>query len=354
MRDLPVKFVNLGEDRGFGNLVGIQPFLTPQSYRNRQEFASTLTATMTAAAEEGLIHPNTVVVFPEYIGLFLYLADEFPWVYRAKTLQEAIARSLVDEKIWIGALGLKYPHGKRLKGIQAELMRLKARTAVQHYQEVFSHLARQFRVTIVAGSIPLPEPRVEDGLLTISPGAHPWKGMQNVSAVFHPDGRLDPQLVIKKEPTREEESDLWVAPQPAAPQPIFNTPAGRLGVLICADSWHPQNYLGLDRPDLIAVPGAGFEGDKWSRPWNGPNAASGTEFPHDPDDVGRITEGEAWMQYTLPAYAESIGARGAVTSFLQGRLWDMSPSGQPILWREGFSKTVAPHERGHTISSVWL
>src|SRR5690606_2167397 len=66
MRDLPVKFLNLGEDRGFGNLVGIQPFLTTQSYRNRQEFASTLTATMTAAAEEGLLNPNTVVVFPEY------------------------------------------------------------------------------------------------------------------------------------------------------------------------------------------------------------------------------------------------------------------------------------------------
>ncbi|HEY63838.1 MAG TPA: hypothetical protein G4O02_04650 [Caldilineae bacterium] len=41
--------------------------------------------------------------------------------------------------------------------------------------------------------------------------------------------------------------------------PAFDTPAGRLGVLICADSWYPQACEAMrdHSVEMIAVPWAG-------------------------------------------------------------------------------------------------
>jgi hypothetical protein len=351
VRETPVKVVEMGEDLGRGNLLGIQPYLRAKNFRNRQEFAAVLTAALHSAGERGLLNPGTIAVFPEYIGLFLYLADEFPWVYRAKTMEMAGIRALIDEKFWLAALGLKYPNGQRLAGIRSELMRVKARGAARHYQAVFSHLARQFGITIVAGSIPLPSPSVVSGRLEVS--GHPWTDMENVTGVFAPDGSLFPELVRKQEPTRKEAASLRIKPSSGA-LPIFRTPMGRLGVLVCADSWHPSAWAGLDRPDFVAVPSAGFEADKWERPWGGPDAASGASFPHDAADVGVISEGEAWMKYALPLGVEQSGARAGVNVFLQGQLWEMTPGGHAIGVREGRAQAVPAGVGVTSLVSVWL
>lgn len=351
MRETPVKVIELGEDLGRGNLLGVQPYLRTRNFRNRQEFAAALTAPLHAAAERSLLSPGTTVVFPEYIGLFLYLADEFPWVYRAATLEAAGVRALIDEKIWLIALGLKYPDGEKMDGIRSELMRVKARSAASHYQAAFSHLARQFGITIVAGSIPLPAPQIIEGRLT--PSGHPWVDMENVTAVFAPNGSIHPRLVRKQQPTKEEARSLWIKPVEEA-SPIFNTPAGRLGVLICADSWHPSAWEGLDRPDFVAVPSAGFEADKWTRPWGGPDAASGADFPHDPADVGKISEGEAWLKYALPGQIGASTAAAGVNVFLQGELWDLRPGGQAIGVRGPLVRSVPRSGPESLLMNVWL
>lgn len=307
---------------------------------------------MTEAASMGLLGPKTVVVFPEYIGFFLYLADEWPWVYRSNKLEEAGIKAVLDEKIWITLLGIKYPDGKRMRGIQSELLRLKAQTALSHWSFAMSHLARTYGVTVVGGSIPLPAmPSIEDGEIVLDPKGHPWRGMVGVSAVWLPGGKLAGPLTIKRHPTSQEHQELWMAPQPEGALPVHETPAGRLGVLICADSWYPDTWQALDRPDFVAIPGFIPGWEAWTGPWGGYDAAPGDTVVDTTTDA--ISEREAWMRHTLPTQIQQTTAYAGVTTFLRGPLWDLGTSGQPLIHREGLNR-VLDDLPAPGFANVWL
>jgi hypothetical protein len=187
------------------------------------------------------------------------------------------------------------------------------------YQSVFSRLAKKYGVTIAAGSILLPEPRVEDGQVRAGKGP-----LYNVCAVFRPDGRADAQLVKKAYPIDSEQP--FVAKGSAREIPAFDTPAGRLGILICADSWFPEavermRALGVE---ILAVPSFDRPSENWSQPWTG---YSGFDAPDDvdPADVGRLLGFQAWDRYALEGRFARSGARVGMNLFLYGVLWDLSP-----------------------------
>ena len=64
-----------------------------------------------------------------------------------------------------------------MQGIVAERMKRKAARAAAIHHEVFSGIAKQYGVTVVAGSIPLPGPQIIDGHLTVDRQAHPFRGV---------------------------------------------------------------------------------------------------------------------------------------------------------------------------------
>ncbi len=349
---MSLSVASLGEDRGRGNLLGIQARMEPFDFRSRINYLAPLNQWLTDARSVGLIGPKTIVVLPEYIGFFLYLADEWPWVYRSDTLEQAGIKAVLDEKIWITLLGLKYPSGKRMQGVQAELLRLKAQSALDHWSFAMAHLAQSHAVTVVGGSIPLPAtPTVVDGRIELEPKSHPWRGMVGVSGVWLPSGEMAGPLTIKRHPTSQEHQQLWMAPQPDGPLPVHETPAGRLGVLICADSWYPDAWQALDRPDFVAVPGFIPGWNAWQGAWGGYDAAPGDQAVVPATE--QITEREAWMRHTLPTQIQQTTARAGVTTFLRGPLWDLGTSGQPIIHLEGRSRVLDDLE-SPGLANVWL
>jgi hypothetical protein len=66
------------------------------------------------------------------------------------------------------------------------LLRMKAEQMAADYQSLFGGLAREFGVTLQAGSILLPEPRIDDDGQLHSGSGPLW----NLSLVFGPDGRI--------------------------------------------------------------------------------------------------------------------------------------------------------------------
>jgi hypothetical protein len=215
------------------------------------------------------------------------------------------------------------------------------------YQSVFSGLAQRYGITIAAGSILLPDPLIIDGEVTAGKGP-----LYNVSAVFKPDGKTHPNLSFKVFPINTELP--FITPASLARQPLFETPAGKLGVLICADGWYPQLYgqLKVLGVDFVVVPSFATGTDQWDIPWAGYNGAL-TPVDVNYKDVGRLTEGEAWRKYALAGRLSQAGAHAGANVFLHGDLWDMrSDSGQTLMVNE--TGVTESRSKGGAILNLWL
>lgn len=100
----------------------------------------------------------------------------------------------------------------------------------------------------------------------------------NSAVVIGPDGNVIPGVLPDGEaipayrknfiseyrwPTGENDEKYYFSPGPG--YPIFDTPKGRVGVLVCYDRWFPEGYrvLALRGAEMVFVPvaSAGFVGD---------------------------------------------------------------------------------------------
>ncbi len=333
-----------GDDRGRGNLLGVQPFMFPADYASEERFLLKLDGYLEAARREGWLNERTIVVFPEYLGTWLVVAGEKEQIYRARSIAGAM-RVVVLSNLFSLLPGLW--SAQAADRLRYALFRMKAARMAAIYHRVFSRLAARYAVTIVAGSIVLPSPQVRDGRLSAGEGP-----LYNVSAVYRPDGTAHASLARKAFPTAEELP--FIARAPVEELPVFDTPAGRLGVLVCADSWYPAPYevLRAKGVELITVPSYLSPDGIWQRPWKG---YSGAAAPDDVDvaDVGRLTEGEAWLKYALAGRIGRSGARYGINVFLRGRLWDLGADGHTIMV-SGSTVTEAKHVTGAALVNLWL
>lgn len=311
-----------GRDTGRGNMVGIQPFMDKRDYASQANFMARINAYFTLAKEQGWLSRQSIVILPEYIGTWLVTAGESPAVSSAATIPEAMR-----------LLALRHParflvellRAREQDRAAAALFRIKADSMARIYTATFADLARAYGVTVAAGSILLPNPRVVEGRVMAGRGA-----LYNTAFIFRPDGRAEDRFAQKYRPVYNELP--FITQAPVKDLPVFDTPAGKLGLLVCADSWYPEAYQRLKEQgaELIAVPSASSPGDIWENPWGG---YSGWPAPGDVDlsDVGKLTERQAWGKYALASRLGSAGARAGINVFLYGDLWDLNFTGG--LWR---------------------
>ena len=347
MDDLSVPNLHqLGDDRGRGNLLGIEPYMIPQDYASQESFSKKLNGYLLAAQRENWLNEKTIVLFPEYLGTWLVLAGESEKIFQSATL-EAAERALVFHH---PLMFTSYFFKSKEKGrAEAAFFRMKARVMAGIYHNVFSQLARDYAVTIVAGSIVLPAPQISSRQLVPTDGP-----LRNSGVIYQPNGEPHPHLICKAFPTAKELP--FTAPASTNDISSFDTPAGRLGVLICADSWYPEAYVPLkeQRIDLLAVPSYDVNGtNKWNQPWLG---YDGWQAPADVDvnDIKKITEAQAWNKYSLAGRIRSSGARCGMNIFLRGKLWDQDPGGWPATLVRGEDVFVEEQTKKSAMLSLWL
>lgn len=343
----------IGVNADRGNLLGIQPWMTPDDYRSEETFRQKLKAYLQMAKDSGLVTPQkTIVILPEYIGTWLVAAGESQKVYAAKTIQNALTVMVLTNPLGFVKAYLNAPQSVVDKSKYA-VFTMKGQEMADAYTKTFDHLAAEYEVTIVAGSILLPAPHVENHHIIIGNGP-----LYNISAVFYPDGRLDPQLVKKVFPVADELP--FVCPTNAANVPVFDTPVGRLGVLVCADSWNSAVYKTLKRKGatLLAVPSFSAGNGMWKTTWKG---YSGTATPADARaDIGRMTEGEAWLAHAMTGRAiPEAGITKGLNVFLRGNLWDLGSDGTTIILNKN-SDNQTPNLKparsvdGASLTCLWL
>jgi hypothetical protein len=342
--------VAYGRDAGRGNLLGIQPYLRSPDYASGETLYTRLSGYLDVARQREWLNDKTIVVLPEHTGTWLVAAGEGARVVRATTIESAmralaIGRPLATLGALVrSALGLA---GRPKDVAKASLFQVKAKQMADAYHGIFSRLARTYGATIVAGSIVLPAPRVTEGRLITGRGA-----LYNVSAVYRPDGTPYPKLSRKAFPIEDELG--FTAPAPVGELPVYPTPAGRLGVLVCADSWHPEPYqvLGEQGVELVAVPSFLSLDEVWDRAWRG-YADGVTPADVDTQDLQRLTEGQAWLRYSMTGRGARTGIRHGMNVFLRGDLWDLGSDGHTLTIRDG-EVLQAEHVEGAAIVNSWL
>lgn len=313
--------ISIGNRHGERNIVAVQPAMFPADYASESRYFRKMAGYMQAAADHGMIGQRTVVVFPEYVGAWLVVLNEKTSVYQARTLQQAMTTVVCSNLLPVSQCFSMVHAPDRLR---TALFTMKSQQMVTVYQRTFSRLSRQYRTTIVAGSIVLPAPYVRDGILQCRHGL-----LQNVSVLYHSNGTADAALVRKVNITKEEQSFLQAGARETLP--VFNTPAGRIGVLICADAWFPENYQQLrqKRVETIVVPSFCTGNGNMDRPWQG---YSGFPAPLDvnPADVHTLTLGQAWERYALVGRLASARVQTGVLTCLRGQLWDIGADGSTV------------------------
>ena len=339
--------IQLAVDQGVpgdrGNLLGIQPELFPTDYQSPERLHRKLAAYLQQARDQGLLNAKTIVVLPEHIGTWLMVSGEKDELYQASTFDEAmnwlaVSNPLPFLRALIGAQG-----DSRLKDAH---LRMKAKSMAGQYQALFGGLAREFDITLVAGSIVLPEPSVKDGALSIGKGP-----LYNTSLVFGRDGAPIGQPQRQLSPSLAEQG--FIRPSGDRAINVIQTPAGRLGVLIGNDSWYPDNYRKLNDQgaELIAVPAFVIGRSTWDQPWRG------YQGPFTPSEIslkpGELSEGQAWHRLTLTAQPPSSLANAGVSVFLRGQFWNQGSAGQSFLSSNG-QHFADGEARGARLLNIWL
>ena len=344
LSDLRIKLaVDQGTPADRGNLLGIQPELFPTDYQSPDRLHRKLAAYLQQAQDQGLLNEKTVVVLPEHVGTWLMISGEKDELYQAPTLTEAMnwlaaSNPLLFARAWLSAKG-----SDRLNDAH---LRMKSKSMAKDYQALFGGLAKEFNVTLVAGTIVLPEPSIRDGQLKPGSGA-----LFNSSVVFGRDGVPLGQPQRQMHPVFDQREVL----AGEADQTInaVDTPAGRLGVLIGSDSWYPDNYRKLDEQgvQLVAVPAQVFGHGAWDQPWRGYKGSS------TPGSVslkpGEVSEGQAWHRLTLTAQPPSSRALAGMSVFLRGQFWNLAGSGQSFLSSNG-QQFADGDARGARLLNSWL
>ncbi len=340
------EYVEAGVDSGNGNIIGIQPYLTATNYSTVFNFEVSLRFYFEQLKRENKLTEQSIVVLPEYIGTWLVAANEKETIYKEATTEKAM-KKMVRSNMLSFLYG--YFNSPAKDKSTYAVFHLKAKKMAANYQQVFSTLAKEYNCTIVAGSIVLPAPSISTtGQLEIKKTGE----LYNTSVVFGNDGKIIPPLIRKQFPINEEKNFTHAA-VPSQP-PVFATKAGRMAVLICADSWYPQAYTTLsNKADFVVVPSLGGKDSSWLSPWKGYN---GFAAPVDVDttDYNKITEGDARLKYSMGKRAVQANIHYGLNIFFTGSLWDMQPQGRVLILQNDSTTALPPAVGKGRIVCLWL
>jgi hypothetical protein len=314
LSDLRIELLlNQGSAGAAGNVLGLQPRMVPADYQDAHRLQVKFEAYLRQARAQGLLGPRTIVVLPEHIGTWLWLSGEKDEVYQADHVQAAsgwltLSNPLPFLQAWING------HGRH-RFSEAQL-RMKATRMADDYQRVFGGLARQFGITLVAGSIVLPEPSLRQGRLAVGDGP-----LYNVAVTFGSDGSP------LGEPLRQHHVHFrrFLTPGAAPAVQVLQTPAGPMGVALGEDAWAPevQAQLKASAVRVLAVP----------------SFMAGQVGPASPPP-------------SLPSLAQAAPAGMLV--YLHGRFWSHLGKGDGYSWQAGRRSTPKPGGDGAGMFNLWL
>jgi predicted amidohydrolase len=230
----------------------VQMTCAPRHYATESSFRRWVEAPLNEALSGRPAEGPLLVCYPEFVGIGLYMTGDVNSLDKNATLSTAMSRVA---RRHIPSL-LKCVVRFRETGPRA-LLSARAPEAVGIYLRTFSALAAQYRVTIAAGSMPMPRVTVLDRGARADcrvRSASIW----NTACLFGPGGRLL-QAQRKVNLTKLEGAQgLDLISGDLEELSVVQTPLGCLGVAICADAFYSDvvEHLVRQGADILIQPSA--------------------------------------------------------------------------------------------------
>ena len=198
-------------------------------YRDAGEFHSHMESFVRRAAEGGA----DIVAFPEDVGLPLAVVEDLSAIAQTASLAEAAEQLVALRHTELAPLMARYSIGPLRAYLlwRGEWMR-------EVYQSTFSALAREHGITVVAGSIPLPEAGADDGCV------------YNTAHVYGPHGQLLGRQRKVHLIDLEAEQGLDLCTAPPEEYRVVRTEKCVLGVAICLDCFDAELVAALVRQGM--------------------------------------------------------------------------------------------------------
>jgi predicted amidohydrolase len=239
-------------------LVAVQMQFSINDYWTAEAFEKKIRGLMDqvqAHTKKGL---PTLVVFPEDVGLMLVAQGMEKRLQGVNTITTAIEKS--TKSFLIPVLWTKLTRG--LTWVPA-LFLYRNGIIAKTYFDVFSRMAKEYGVYLVAGSLVLPPYEIKDGAVLWKKGPIESR-VYNTSYMFGPDGKAIGQQQKTYLIDLEAKEPLDLSKGKVENLQVWDTPLGRVGIAICLDSFQDDvvNTLKSKGAQILVQPTAN------PGPWN--------------------------------------------------------------------------------------
>jgi|JI10StandDraft_1071094.scaffolds.fasta_scaffold00328_24 hypothetical protein len=332
----PVLFRSIGYDHGAGNIIAVQAFMHILDYSSEDRFFEKINSYLIEAKKKGLLKENTFVVFPEHIGTALVLLGEKNEVYAANTVSSAFSK--IARGDLIGYIKSSFLNPNKSSG--EVIFKMKAEEMKKVYVDTFRKLSSSYGVTILAGSILLSEPEINENQndILLKNG-----DIVNVNFLFLPDGKINSKFGVKYN-LAATEKQIAVSRNPENAFLIHNN----IGIVMSNDSLYNSIYgEKLKDKDVILVPSAIFEKDEID--WNSADIYGNKEAPDK-----SLTQSELWRKFNIfEKTKQSLSNRIALQVVLLGKFYELNLDGETAaVYR--YMATEGLDNKSPAILNIWF
>lgn len=212
-------------------LVAVQMRLDLNDFWSKDAFERKINEQMELVAAATDPNLPTLVVFPEDVGLMLVVQGMERRLAGITSIEEAIGAAVKANLV-----PLLWTRLIRWKQWVPALLLNKNKLMAEAYFETFSAAAREHGVHLVAGSIPLPPYRIEDGEVLWRRGPTANR-VYNTAYLFGPDGKVIGKQDKVELIELEAEGALNLNRGSVDDLAVFDTELGRIGIAICLDAF---------------------------------------------------------------------------------------------------------------------
>lgn len=293
-------------------LCSVQIALNPSLYANEESYYQELVRPLRSFKGE----EDSLLVYPEDIGLFTLLFNKGYLLQGLSTLEEAIRRQIKRDMVKI-----LWERIRRRVSFTRGLLLAHQKEMVASYVRTFSLLAREYRSFVVAGSIPMTTRSLS---LFTSIEGRDRERLYNTSLLFDPQGEIIGWQKKVHLTELEGKKGLDLSPGSLEDLTSFHTPLGKMGIVICYDAFHHDVLKKMVKEDteILVQPTAN------PRPWE--------EWQQEEWLLG--------MEMALREYPFIYG----INSMLTGQLLDLPFAGQStISANPSIKKRISPEPLGY-------
>lgn len=304
----PLVVRSLGFDHNAGNIVAIQPFINVLDYSSEERFYNKIDSYLLNAKKKGYLNENTIVAFPEHIGTGLVLLGEKKSVYFETSLSSAFTQMAFSNLISYLGTSFSKSHDSQTEII----FKMKALEMKNAYQETFKRLSSIYKVTIIAGSILLPEPELDKTKNNIQ---LKYGKIKNTSFIFLPTGTIYEQIGGKEHLSTSESKISVSHPEKLKFKNILT--------LLSNDSLYNSSYgeKGKDS-EIVLVLAATLQGDTVD--WKMEDIWGGKDQP----DLN-LTQAELWRKYSVfDKTKNASGNKITLQVVMLGKIFDIVLEGE--------------------------